>query len=527
MKSNFVKYIFFIFVITIMGFAVYKVNQQESQKKEDTTTADVEIQEEPVKELTLGIAEYDTINPILSNNKYVQEVSRLIYEPLLEIDSEYKIKNNLVKEWAKTSDTTYLLKLEENIKWSDGQQFSADDVIYTIDVLKKNPSIYAYNVQYIVKADKIDSNTVQITIDHEILFFEYNLIFPIMSKTYYDGVDFATTDKNSMPIGTGKYKITQNNGEEIILSKNENYNREETTLETINIGKYANMGELYNAFKLGKVDLITTNNIKIEDYIGNIGYNKKEVAGRDFDFLAINTQSNILSYKEVRKAIVYTINKENIVGTQFNGKYKVTNYPLDYGSYLRGEDQGNICNPDRARQVLEENGWNYKKKKWQKTENYNTKVINLKLVVQASNSTRLNIAEMIKSNLEEVGMKVSIVKASDSQYQYYLQNKNYDMIITGITQSASPSLETFFGTDNLANYNNDEMSTLMNEIKNITKEDLLKEKYAKIRQIYNDDVPYIGLYSSYYAIVSNWNLKGNITANWYNIFMDINNWYKN
>ena len=186
MKSNFVKYIFFIFVITIMGFAVYKVNQQESQKKEDTTTADVEIQEEPVKELTLGIAEYDTINPILSNNKYVQEVSRLIYEPLLEIDSEYKIKNNLVKEWAKTSDTTYLLKLEENIKWSDGQQFSADDVIYTIDVLKKNPSIYAYNVQYIVKADKIDSNTVQITIDHEILFFEYNLIFPIMSKTYYD-----------------------------------------------------------------------------------------------------------------------------------------------------------------------------------------------------------------------------------------------------------------------------------------------------------------------------------------------------
>ena len=134
---------------------------------------------------------------------------------------------------------------------------------------------------------------------------------------------------------------------------------------------------------------------------------------------------------------------------------------------------------------------------------------------------------MIKSNLEEVGMKVSIVKASDSQYQYYLQNKNYDMIITGITQSASPSLETFFGTDNLANYNNDEMSTLMNEIKNITKEDLLKEKYAKIRQIYNDDVPYIGLYSSYYAIVSNWNLKGNITANWYNIFMDINNWYKN
>ena len=106
---------------------------------------------------------------------------------------------------------------------------------------------------------------IQITLDHEIPFFEYNLIFPIMSKSYYEGEDFSTTGKNDMPIGTGKYKIVKNDGEGIRLEKNENYNRQETTLETINIGKYANMGELYNAFKLGKVDLITTNNIKIED----------------------------------------------------------------------------------------------------------------------------------------------------------------------------------------------------------------------------------------------------------------------
>ena len=134
---------------------------------------------------------------------------------------------------------------------------------------------------------------------------------------------------------------------------------------------------------------------------------------------------------------------------------------------------------------------------------------------------------MIKSNLEEIGMRVSIVKASESQYQYYLQNRNYDMILTGITQSASPNLETFFGENNLANFSNEEVSTIMNEVKNITKEDLLKEKYGRLRQIYNEEVPYIGLYNSYYAIVSSWNLKGNITANWYNIFMDINNWYKN
>ena len=527
MKSNFVKYIFVIFVVAIMGFAIYQLNKSEEKPVEETAPkAEIE-DEEIIKEISLGIAEFDTINPLLSNNKHVQEISKIIFDPLFELDEEYKISKCLVRDWAKTSEVTYLLKLRNDIKWSDGQKFIADDVIFTIDILKQTPSIYAYNVQYVIRADKIDDETLQITLDHEMPFFEYNLIFPIMNKKYYEGQDFNTTEKNNFPIGTGKYKITQNNNEEIILNKNEYYYGDTLTLETIKIGKYTNLGELYNAFKLGKVDLLTTTNIKIQDYIGTIGYNIKEIPGREYDFLAINTQNPVLSKKEVRQAISCAINKENIIASLYNNKYKQTNYPLDYGNWLKGEESTYNYNVEQAKQILEQNGWIFKNNKWQKTENYSTKTISFRLIVQASNQTRLAVAEMIKSNLEEIGIKVSLVKASDNQYQYYLQNKNYDMILTGTTESLSPNLETYFGANNLANYNNEELTSIMNEVKNITKEDLLKEKYKRIRQIYNDEVPYIGLYNSYYAVASSWNLRGNITANWYNIFMDINNWYKN
>lgn len=522
MKSNFIKYIFFIFVIVIMGFAIYKLNNQETEVPEEEPVEEVE--EETIKEITLGIAEFDTINPILSNNKHVQEISKIIFEPLLEIDSEYKIKNCIAKDWAKTSQTTYLIKIRDDIKWSDGQALTVDDVIFTIDILKKTPSIYAYNVQYVIRADKIDENSLQITLDHEIPFFEYNLIFPIMSKNYYEGQDFATTEKNNMPVGSGKYKIVKNDGEGITLNKNENYYESELSLETINIGKYANLGELYNAFKLGKVDIITTTNINIEDYIGTIGYNKKEVAGREYDYLAINTQNQVLANKEVRRAIAYAINRENIVSSVFNNKYKTIDYPLDYGNWLRGQEGDKTYNPGEAKRLLEEGGWALKNNRWQKVENYRTLTINLRLVVQATNQTRVTVAEMIKTNLEEVGIRVSIVKASDSQYQNYLQNKNYDMILTGTTESANPSLETYISA---SNYNNEEVNTILNEIKNITDENLLKEKYTRLRQIFNEEQPFIGLYSSYYAVMSSLTLKGNVEANWYNIFMDINNWYKN
>ena len=523
MKGNFIKYIFIIFIIVVIIAVIYELNKSDEtpiEEEQSQTSAEEEI----IKEITLGVASFDTMNPILSQNKHVQEISRIIYEPLFELDSEYKLQKCLAKDWAKTSNTTYLIKIRNDVKWSDGTQFTVDDVLFTIDILKQIPSIYGNNVQYIIGAEKVDDDTLQITIDHEIAFFEYNLIFPIISKTYFEGQDFSTTEKNNAPIGTGKYKIVQNDNDGIILNKNENYSREELSLETITIGKYASLGELYNAFKLGKVDVITTTNTGIENYIGTIGYNKQEVAGREFDYWALNTQNTILANVEVRNALAHAINRDNMIATLYNNKYKVTNYSLDYGSWLKGEDGDNSYNPDLAKQILEQNGWEYKYNRWQKTENYYTKTLSFKIVVQASNQTRVAVADMIKADLENIGISVTIVKASDTQYQSYLQNKNYDSIITGTTVSANPSIETYISA---CNFNNEELNNLMGEIKNISKEDLLKEKYTKIRQIFNEQKPYIGLYSSYYAIASSWSLKGNITANWYNIFIDINNWYKN
>lgn len=522
MKSNFVKYIFIIFIIAIIIAVIYKLNQNDESTIEEQPEASTE--EEIIKEIKLGIASFDTVNPILSQNKQVQEISRIIYEPLFELDSEYKLQKCLVKDWAKTSSTTYLIKIRNDVKWSDGNPFTVEDVLFTIDILKQIPSIYGNNVQYVVGAERVDDDTLQITLDHEITFFEYNLIFPIMSKTYFEGQDFSTTEKNNAPVGTGKYKIVENNGDKIILNKNENYSRQELTLETITIEKYASLGELYNAFKLGKVDIITTTNTGIENYIGTIGYNKQEVAGREFDYWALNTQNTILSNVEVRDALSHAINRDNIVATLYNNKYKVTNYSLDYGSWLKGDDGDFSYNPDLAKQILEQNGWEFKYNRWQKTENYSTKILSFKIVVQASNQTRVTVAEMIQADLANIGINVTIVRASDTQYQYYLQNKNYDSIITGTTVSANPSIETYIGA---CNFNNEELNNLMSEIKNISKEDLLKEKYTRIKEIFNEQKPYIGLYSSYYAVASSWTLRGNVNANWYNIFIDIDNWYKN
>ncbi len=527
MKSNWIKYVFIIFIVGILLFAIFKIRQEEEEKQQELEHTAT--QEEKVTELTLGIAQLDTMNPILSNHKNVQDISKLIYDPLVTLTADYKAEACLAKEWAKQSDNSYLIKLQENVKWSDGQRFTAEDVRFTIDRLKEVSSIYSYHVQYVTGVDIIDDYTVKINLDREIPFFEYQLTFPILSKDYYDAEDFVNTEKNKSPIGTGKYKIAEVQPSYIILEKNTRWwNKQSSlTIEKITVNLYSSIGELYNSFKIGNIDLMATENDNLQEYIGTIGYSLKELKGREHTFLALNTQNYFLAKQEVRRAIAYSIDKENMVSSIFNNKCFTSSFPLDYGSWLsQGQDASSGYNLEQAKQVLVDNGWVYRSGTWQKTENRKTQAITLSLLVRASDSSKVAVAENLKQQLGNQGIGINIVQASDEQYNNSVNTKKYDIALCSITLSPSPNLTTYFGEGNLANYSNEEVSSIMNEVKNTTDEQVLKDKYARLSELYKTDIPYISLYNNKYMVAYNSGLVGEITPNWFYQFYGIEGWYK-
>ena len=115
MKSNWIKYLFIIFIIIILIFAVYKIKKDEQIKKQEEEYTSSNSQDSKTKEIKLGIANLDTMNPILSKNKNVQDITKLVYEPLVNLTSDYKAEACLAKEWAKQSDNSYLVKLNQHI----------------------------------------------------------------------------------------------------------------------------------------------------------------------------------------------------------------------------------------------------------------------------------------------------------------------------------------------------------------------------------------------------------------------------
>ena len=136
------------------------------------------------------------------------------------------------------------------------------------------------------------------------------------------------------------------------------------------------------------------------------------------------------------------------------------------------------------------------------------------------------MAEEIKKELEAIGIKISIEKVSDTKYQNYLKNNNYEMILTGINTSLSPDLTSFLGKNNLANYENEEITYILKELNSITDENLQKEKYEKIIEIHKKEVPYIGLYRNQDIVVYSNDFRGDVTPNNYSLYYNFSNWYR-
>ena len=357
--NNIFTIIFILIVIGLIGGAVYILyyNQNTEEWAEDEVE---EVKEKAdaisvVGNIKMGISDYDTMNPLLTNNREIINIDKLIFEPLVSITSDYHVEKCLAQSITKKSDTEYQIKIDTSIKWQDGSSFMAKDIQFTIDRLKELNSIYSPNVRYIESVETPDSETVNIKLTYNVPFFEYYLDFPILPSTYYLNEDFQNSNK--IPIGTGMYKIASIDDDNVFLIRNDRWRKvKESTpkTESITIHKSNAMGEVFNSFKLGNIDVINTYISNYSDYVGTMGYNKKEYPGRDFTFICFNCDDEILNNKEVRKAINLAINRDNIVSSVFAGTKYASYGPLDYGSYLFDKSQKTNPNQDEAKKYFDE-----------------------------------------------------------------------------------------------------------------------------------------------------------------------------
>lgn len=100
------------------------------------------------------------------------------------------------------------------------------------------------------------------------------------------------------------------------------------------------------------------------------------------------------------------------------------------------------------------------------------------------------------------------------------------MILAGTKISATPDLARYFGDSNLANYDKEEAKNLLHETYQIADAKKLREKFSELQKIYAEDVPFVSLYINREYLVSSTKLFGEQKPNWFNVFYNMENWYR-
>jgi ABC-type transport system substrate-binding protein len=461
MKLKYFKNIFIVTIILLILAGIYIIYIKRGPAKNNLETQGKETN--VIKEFSIGVTDFDTINPILSKNLEIQYLNKLIYEPLVNITRDFNVEPSIAEEWSKIDDVTYIIKLDEGKTWENGRRVQVEDVENTIEVIKKENTIYKENVQKIGQIEKIDETTMKIYLTEPVNFFEYFLCFPIIDINTYN---------TEIPMGTGKYKYTNITENQITIESSDN---------KIIVKLFKNSTELYNNFTRENVDIIITKNPNYENYIGNIGFEETIIPGRTFYYILLENISDV----NMRKWLDMATNKEKLIYNLYNKKYIPANTPLAYGSYL------NLSN---------------EKQQEKDQELFTQKKMNLTISVK--NEDKI-IAEKMQEQLKEYEINLRI--------QTY-QNSKADLILKKQTTTITPDISQYFSEE--------KMKKQIKQANEIENKQILKQKYQQILNEYKEQMPFISLFFDSYIILHNKKLKGDFSGNWYNIFYNVDGWYK-
>lgn len=396
------------------------------------------------------------INPVLSqSNNSDEDLTQIIYSGLLKYNNKGELIPDLAESYEISDDKTlYTFHLRKNVVWHDGEPFSANDVIFTTNLIS-NPTYKSplrSNWQGIETAI-IDDYTLTFKIKTQYVGFLHNLTFGILPKHIWESVGaekFTLTDLNLQPIGTGPYKYNafQKDSDGNIISyklaANPNYFEGKPYLSKVSFNFYPDDDSAIRAYNTKEVMGINSlppqrlNDIKL----GQSNLTHKLHIPRYFAGFFNQTKSVPLANDEVREAISYGTNRQEIIDTVLNGLGNPVYSPILPGMAGYADDmEKRSFDADKANKILDDN-------KWERGEdNFRAKdgvVLQINLITTEWPELA-RTADILKSQWEKIGIKVNIgaYPLSDTQ-QNYIRPREYEALLFGQVLGAEPDLYSFW-----------------------------------------------------------------------------------
>lgn len=490
--------------------------------------------EEPVAGGTISMSSVEpaSLNPLLSKSKTYNEVSKLIFQSLVDYNANLKITPELAESWSfEDGSSKCVVELKDNVLWSDGESFTAEDVKFSLDTIKASAdSIYKSNLEHVFSYKVRDNSTIEIVFDQPFANAIDMLNFPIIPQHVYQG------NLNAVPVGTGMFKVSQyNKFKSMELAYNDKWKGEgKPYVEKIKVTFINDTGAFSTAFQSKELDLLNTTSYDWEKYSEMKDVNAYKYSTMYYDFIGLNYNNPIFQDKAVRKAIIQGINRKSIVDKYLLGNAVVTDVPINPNSWLNdGEGAKYGYSKSEAQNLLKAAGFADSNKDGvlEREVNGGRQELKFTLLTNDENEFRRKAAEDIKQSLEEVGFKVELSFIAFTDLRAAIDTKKFDAVLTGYNLSYTQDLSFAFHSTqiesgkNFMSYSNPSMDALLQQAYTTIGDEQRKAVYKSLQQSFRDEIPGISLFFRDAAVVVRNKIRGEIKPDIVNPYRSINQWF--
>jgi peptide/nickel transport system substrate-binding protein len=401
------------------------------------------------------------LNPLLDqHNPADRDINRLLFSGLVTFDARGLPTPALADSWGVSQDgTIYNFSIRSNAVWHDGKPVVVDDVIFTLDMLKSDASIFPADVKEMwkqVKVTKLNDKTIQFILPEPFAPFLDYLTFGLLPKHILDAIpadQLAAAPFNLNPVGTGPYRFERlivENGQVagVELRSFDKFYGRKAYIDQMIFRYYPTASAALDAYRQGQVlaisqitpDILTQALVEpgLSIYTGRL----PELSMVLFNLN--NAEVPFLKDANLRRALLMGLNRQQIVDKLLLGQAIIADGPIFPGTWAYDEKVEHLVyDPDTATNLLKSGEYKIPATGGDVRADKDGKLLEFTLL-HPDDPLHASIAQIIQSNWAKLGVKVNLeAVAYDALVNDHLASRTYQAALIDLNLARTPDPDPY------------------------------------------------------------------------------------
>ncbi|MFO7727777.1 MAG: peptide-binding protein [Desulfonatronovibrio sp.] len=423
-------------------------------------------------------------------------------------------KNIELEKWAaeeleiRENGTRIYIRLKPGIKWTDGRELTADDVLFTYELMIDPETPTAYAQDYLAVKDFIvlDRYSFEVVYDQPFARSLVTWALPILPRHVLEGEDLLTTEYSRDPVGAGAYRLHRwDAGRQVILRANEDYFEGRPNIDEIVYKVVPDLATMFLELKSGNLDMMSLTPQQhlfqtMDEYWQN-NFQKFSYLSSGYTYLGYNLKHPFFADIKVRQALAYAVDKEELVQGVLLGEGVPTVGPYVPGTWVYNNDiQEYGYDPDQALEILEGQGWKLNPKGVLEKDGV---LFEFTILTNQGNDLRIRAATILQYRLAQIGIKVKIRTVEWATFIKEFVNKGrFDAVLLAWNTPQDPDMYNVWHSSqtgenglNFVQYKNSRVDELLEKGRGSFDREVRRKAYHEIQEILHYEQPYMFLFT--------------------------------